>query len=51
MTLKDDKNIYLFVKNDSDKVKTFDVWLKDTQAQVVDIPAHTISVVEVSYNK
>ena len=51
MTLKDDKNVYLFIKNDSDKVKTFDVWLKDTQAQVVDIPAHTISVVEVNYNK
>ena len=51
MTLADDKNVYLFVKNDSDNVKTFDIWLKDTQAKVVDIPAHTISVVEVNYKK
>ncbi|PQV50214.1 glucosylceramidase [Jejuia pallidilutea] len=51
MTLKDDNTIYLFIKNESDKVKTFDIWLKDDHAQVVDIPANTISVVEVNYNK
>ena len=50
ITLADDKNVYLFIKNDSDKPKTFDIWLKDDQAKVVDIPAQTISVVEVNYN-
>ncbi|MDV7139191.1 hypothetical protein R3X28_09900 [Maribacter sp. TH_r10] len=49
ITLADDKNVYLFIKNDSDDVKTFDLWLKDDQAQVVDIPANTISVVAVNY--
>ena len=51
MTLKDDNSVYLFINNESDKVKTFDIWLKDDHAQVVDIPANTISVVEVNYNK
>ncbi|WP_405605853.1 glycoside hydrolase family 30 protein [Polaribacter sp. Asnod1-A03] len=51
ITLADDDNVYLFIKNDSDKVKTFDIWLKDDHAQVVDIPANTISVVEVNYKK
>ena len=50
MTLADDENVYLFIKNDSDKIKTFDIWLKNSQAKVVDIPAQTISVVEVNYN-
>ncbi|WP_406683791.1 hypothetical protein N1F78_14025 [Seonamhaeicola sp. MEBiC1930] len=49
MTLTDDKNVYLFIKNESDKPRTFDIWLKDNQAKVVDIPANTISVVEVNY--
>ncbi|PNW29652.1 glycoside hydrolase family 30 protein [Formosa algae] len=49
ITLADDNNVYLFLKNDSDAVKTFDIWLKDDHAQVVDIPANTISVVEVNY--
>ena len=49
MTLADDKNVYLFIKNESEKPRTFDIWLKDNQAKVVDIPANTISVVEVAY--
>ncbi len=51
ITLADNTNVYLFIKNDSDKVKAFDIWLKDNQAQVVDIPANTISVVELNYKK
>lgn len=51
ITVSDDNNVYLFIKNDSDKVKTFDIWLKDKQIQVVDIPANTVSVVEVNYKK
>jgi glucosylceramidase len=49
ITLADDKNVYLFLKNDSDDLKTFDIWLKDDQAKVVDIPAQSISVVVVNY--
>ncbi|UMB53311.1 hypothetical protein MKD41_13350 [Lutibacter sp. A64] len=49
ITVADDKNVYLFIKNDSDKSKTFDVWLKDNQAKIVDIPAQTVAVVEVNY--
>ncbi|MBU2997993.1 hypothetical protein KO500_16240 [Cellulophaga baltica] len=49
ITLADDKNIYLFVKNSSDKAKTFDIWLKDDQTKVVDVPAHTISVIVTNY--
>lgn len=48
ITLADDENIYLFVKNASEKPKTFDVWIKDDQATVVDIPARSISVVVVN---
>jgi len=50
MTLADDSNVYLFLKNDSDKEKTFDIWLKDEQANVVDIPAQSLAVVRISYN-
>ncbi len=49
ITLADENNVYLFIKNESDKVKTFDIWLKDDHAQVVDILANTISVVEINY--
>ncbi|ALJ04180.1 hypothetical protein APS56_03020 [Pseudalgibacter alginicilyticus] len=49
ITLKDENNIYLFIKNESNNIKTFDIWLKDNQAQIVDIPANSISVVEVNY--
>ncbi|WP_372775423.1 hypothetical protein [Mangrovibacterium sp.] len=49
ITLADDKNVYFFVKNDSDKVKTFDIWLKEEQAKVVDIPANSLSVVVLNY--
>ncbi len=48
ITLADEENVYLFIKNDSDKQKTFDIWLKDSQAKVVDIPAKSISVVVVN---
>ncbi|WP_430933488.1 glycoside hydrolase family 30 protein [Saccharicrinis sp. 156] len=48
ITLADEKNVYLFIKNESDKPKTFDIWLKDEQANVVDIPAQSISVVVVN---
>ncbi|MEI6865316.1 hypothetical protein [Flavicella sp.] len=50
ITLADDKNVYLFIKNDSESVKTFDIWLKDNHIKAVDIPAQTLSVVVVNYN-
>jgi glucosylceramidase len=50
ITLADNKNVYLFIKNDSDRVKTFDIWLKDDQAKIVDIPAQSIAVVVINKN-
>lgn len=49
ITLADDEKVCLFLKNESDKEKTFDIWLKDEQTEVVGIPAESIAVVTINY--
>ena len=50
MTFADDQNVYLFVKNQSEDIKTFDIWLKDSQAKKIHVPANAIAVAIVAKN-
>jgi glucosylceramidase len=49
IAMTDNSKVYVFLKNETDKNKSYDIRIKNEQANIVDIPPQSLSVVVMDY--